>query len=300
MSDENPLIESQVQMDFNRARLWANLKATIARLSGLPSQLLSFEEVREKLHIGGPIYRGVQQVPVEKILGSVDRYRDFDRAFLPLSHRFGERWRSVNRAFYQDVSLPPVLLYQVDQVYFVVDGHHRVSVAREHGQLYIDAEVRECQVSVPVSADIKPEDLVVLGQQAEFYRRTDIQRLRPDHNIEVTVLGGYDRMLEHIAVHRYFLGLDWAREISSEEAVTHWFDEVYTQIVATLSQNDILSAFPGRTFGDLYLWVLDHQHFLVEQTESQLSPPQQAAEAFVELVQKEVVAPRKKPKPKSE
>jgi hypothetical protein len=85
---------------------------------------------------------------VEQILGSLNRYHEFDRVFLPASDKLAQRWQSVNRAFYEEISLPPVVLYKVGQVYFVVDGHHRVSVAREQGQIYIEAEVRECATRV--------------------------------------------------------------------------------------------------------------------------------------------------------
>lgn len=286
MSDPHPFTDTRVRLDFSRARLMASLRATLATLRGETNQLLTFDEVREKLRVGGPIYRGIQQVPLSKIVGSVDRYHDFDRAFLPLNDRLADRWRSINRAFYQDVSLPPVLLYKVDDAYFVVDGHHRVSVAREHGQTYIDADVRQCSVSVPVGANVTADDLISLGQQVEFYERTHINQLRPNNNILVTVLGGYDRMLEHIAVHRYFMGLDFNRDISTEEAVSHWYDQVYATIVTVLDRNHVSQAFPRRTLSDVYLWVLDHQHFLAaEHGPEHLATPEQAAETFVELVQ---------------
>jgi len=73
------------------------------------------------------------------------------------------RWQRVDRAFYEDVSLPPVVLYKVGKVYFVVDGHHRVSVAREKGQEFIDAEVRECSTKINITPDLRPEDLQILA-----------------------------------------------------------------------------------------------------------------------------------------
>jgi hypothetical protein len=220
-------------------------------------------------------------VPISRIIGSVDRYRDFDRAFLPRQDFMAERWQKVSRAWYQDISLPPILLYQVGDVYFVVDGHHRVSVAREKGQTEIDAEVRECAVRVPVSPDLRPDDLEILGAQVEFLERTGLDRLRPAAGVEVTILGGYDRMLEHIAVHRYFMGLDFQRDVPEDEAVNHWYDTVYQPIVAVIREADILKAFPGRTEADLYLWVLDHRHYLVAQGQADLVEPVRAAEEFL-------------------
>ena len=134
--------------DFVAARARAFFRSLLAALSGHPSRLLAFEEVREALHLGGPVYKGVQVVPLDKVVGSVDRYRDFDRLFLPTQSHTQDRWRRINSAWYHDHSLPPVVLYKVGEVYFVVDGNHRVSVARAQGQKFIDAEVRECAARV--------------------------------------------------------------------------------------------------------------------------------------------------------
>lgn len=280
MSD-SPDLNWRTQADFAAARVKAFFRSILTFLTGQRNDLLAYDDVREKLRVGGPIYRGVQTVPIAQILGSVDRYRDFDRAFLPRLDFMAERWQKVSRAWYQDISLPPILLYKVGDVYFVVDGHHRVSVARERGQADIDAEVRECAVRVPVTADLRPEDLVILGAQVEFLERTGLDRVRPGAGVEVTILGGYDRMLEHIAVHRYFMGLEWQRDVPEAEAVGHWFDTVYGPIVSVIREAEILKAFPGRTEADLYLWVLDHRHYLVEKGQAGLVEPGQAAEEFV-------------------
>jgi hypothetical protein len=219
---------------------------------------------------------------VDQIAGSLNRYHEFDRVFLPASDKLAERWQSVNRAFYADVSLPPVVLYKVGQVYFVVDGHHRVSVAREQGQLYIEAEVRECATRVNITPELKPEDLQILGSKVNFLERTSLDSLRPDANIKVTIPDGFDRILEHIAVHRYFMGLDLKRDISEEEAVTHWYDNVYMPIVKVIRETNILKEFPDKTEADLYLWVLDHQHYLEEEEGVPLQPPEDAARTFVD------------------
>ena len=253
-----------------------------AALSGQPNRLLSYDEIKEKLHIGGPIYRGVQTVRVEQIAGSLNRYHQFDREFLPTQDDTSSRWMSVNRAFYQDVSLPPVVLYKVGQVYFVVDGHHRVSVAREQNQEFIDAEVRECATRVNITPDIKLEDLEILEDKVHFLERTALDYLRPGANIKLTVPDGFERILEHIAVHRYFMGLDLKRDITEQEAVTHWYDTVYLPIVEVIRESGVLEDFPGKTEGDLYLWVLDHQHYLAQTEGQPLQSPAEAARDFIE------------------
>lgn len=272
----------QARQDFQRARFKAFMNRVWGTLRGQPTMLLSYDEIKEKLRIGGPIYRGVQTVRVDQIAGSLNRYHEFDRVFLPASDKLAERWQRVNRAFYEEISLPPVVLYKVGQVYFVVDGHHRVSVARGKGQIYIDAEVRECATRVNITADIKLDDLEILGTKVNFLERTSLDDLRPDSNIKVTIPDGFERMLEHIAVHHYFMGLDWKRDISEQEAVMHWYDNVYMPIVKVIRDTEILKEFPGRTEGDLYLWVLDHQHYLEAEQGMPLQAPEDAARKFVD------------------
>src|SRR5215217_4245784 len=190
MSDH---LSDQARSDFQRARFKAFMNRVWGALSGQPSSLLSYDEIKEKLHVGGPIYRGMQTVRVDQIAGSLNRYHEFDRVFLPKSDDLAQRWQSVNRAFYQEISLPPVVLYKVGEVYFVVDGHHRVSVARRQGQLYIEAEVRECATRVNITPNIRTEDLEILGNKVNFLERTSIDDLIPEVNIKLTIPDGFDR-----------------------------------------------------------------------------------------------------------
>ncbi|HSG42030.1 MAG TPA: hypothetical protein VLA72_02640 [Anaerolineales bacterium] len=279
MDDE---FANQARADFQRSLFKAFTNRVWATLSGQPTTLLSYDEIKEKLHIGGPIYRGVQTVRVDQIAGSLNRYHEFDRVFLPASEKLADRWQSVNRAFYQDISLPPVVLYKVGDVYFVVDGHHRVSVARRQGQIDIDAEVRECATRVNITADIKPEDLEILEDKVNFLERTSLDSLLPEADIKLTIPDGFERMLEHIAVHRYFMGLDLQRDISEEEAIKHWYENVYMPVINVIREMDIIKEFPKKTEGDLYLWVLDHQHYLQSEEGLPLQPPQDAARIFFE------------------
>ncbi len=289
MSDN---LNERARADFSRARFKAFLNRVRSVVSRRPTTLLSYDDVKSALHIGGPVYRGVQTVRVEDIVGSLNRYHQFDRAFLPMEDRIGSRWQSVDRAFYQEISLPPVLLYKVGQVYFVVDGHHRVSVAREQGQEFIEADVRECSTKVNITPDLMPEDLVILGEKVHFLERTHLDELRPESRVRLTIPDGFDRMLQHIAVHRYFMGLDLKRDVSEEEAITHWYDKVYSPIVKVIRKSKILEEFPGKTEADLYLWVLDHQTYLVEEEGQALQPPEAAARGFVDMNDEDEISRR--------
>lgn len=278
MSD---IINERVRADFQRARFKSFINQAFALISGKKNNLLSYDEIKETLKIGGPIYRGVKTVKLSQIVGSLNRYHEFDSAFLPKEDELATRWQKVDRAFYEDIHLPPIVLYKVGEIYFVVDGHHRVSVAREQGQEFIEAEVRECATRINITSGIKPEDLEILGSKINFLERTAIDKVRPDVNIYLNIPDGFDRMLEHIAVHRYFMGLDLKRDISEEEAITHWYDTVYMPIIKVIRQNDVLKDFPNKSEGDLYLWILDHQHYLAEAFGQPLLPPKEAAKKFI-------------------
>jgi hypothetical protein len=138
-------VDEQVDKDFHRA-LW---RATLHRLRDRVlrrsprDHVLSFEEARSALKRWSQAYRGMRTVEVEKIVGSVGRCRDFDSSFLPVKVSMSGRWGRVDRAYHQGVELPAVSLYKMGDEYFVVDGNHRVSVARYHGVAAIDAEVVE-------------------------------------------------------------------------------------------------------------------------------------------------------------
>lgn len=278
-------LHTRAKADFSKARFKAFINQIMSVVSGKRTTLLSYDEIKEKLHIGGPVYRGIQTIRVDQIAGSLNRYHEFDDAFLPKEDTLGKRWESVDRAFYQEVNLPPIVLYKVGQVYFVVDGHHRVSVAKEQGQIYIEAEVRECATRVNLTADIRPEDLEILGSKVKFLERTRLDEIIPKANIKLTIPDGFERMLVHIAVHRYFMGIDLKRDISEEEAVKHWYEKVYKPIVKVIRKSGILEEFPDKTESDLYLWVLDHQKYLSEKG-LPLQSPEDAAHAFMKKKRK--------------
>jgi hypothetical protein len=261
-SNYSDTFASRAEGDYGRVRRRAWWRDAVARLSGQQNQLLSYEAVKRSLKLGGPIYRGVKTVPVAQIVGSVDRYRDFDNVFLPKQDSTANRWKSIARAFYSEVGLPPVRLYKVGDAYFVMDGHHRVSVAREQGIDFIDAEVQEVVSRVPVSAGLKAEDLKILHEYRRFLERTHLDEIRPGQHIRFTVAGGYQQIVEHIATHRHYMQLEQQREVSDAEAVADWYDHVYLPVVEVIRANNVLADFPGRTEADLYLWIVEHLYFL--------------------------------------
>ena len=264
-------LSSAIQ-DFRHARSQGEMRELLARLTGSSQQLLSYDEVRQKLRLQGGVERGLKDIPLGAIVGSVGRYIDFTRDFLPRGEVSPERWARVKMAASGLIGLPPIDVYQIGEVYFVLDGNHRVSVAREMGATQIQAYVTEVTTRVPLTPDIQPDDLILKAEYILFLEQTDLDRLRPQANLEVTVPGRYETLLEHIEMHRYYMGLDLQRDIPYPEAVGHWYDSVYQPVVEAIHNQGILRHFPGRTETDLYLWISQHRAQLEEQYELAVRP----------------------------
>ena len=147
-------LEEQVDREFTAARHRARMRRFLARLRRKPAMgtLLSFEDQRRSLRAYGGICRGRTTVEISRIVGSAGKHDYFDEGFMPLRALSRERWKSIDRAFRLGHKLPPVTLYKLGKLYFVKDGHHRVSVARLHGAEWIDAEVTEFRSSADRSA----------------------------------------------------------------------------------------------------------------------------------------------------
>lgn len=254
--------QHQIQEDWANARRKAFIEGIKDWITARPRELVPFNELQSRLNVRNRVYRGTQQVPLSKIIGSEGRYADFDRRFLPRRTKTQDRWKSVDLARYSDVPLPPVELYKVGQVYFVKDGNHRVSVARERGQNEIDAFVTELEVDVPLDERLSVRDLLLKEEYSDFLEWTQLHRLRPQQRIELSALGGYLELIQHINAHRQHLVQERGHEVSTEEAVASWYDNVYMPLVELIRQHYILEQFPGRTEADLYAWIMKHRDAL--------------------------------------
>lgn len=256
---------STAKSDFRRARGRAALQSILAKITGGNSELLSYEDVRRKVRASGVVSRTVQEVPLDAIVGSVGRYQDFTRTFLPKQDSDQDRWARVKVATAGMTGLPPVELYQIGEAYFVADGHHRISVARAVGSTLIQAYVTEVRSKVPLEVDSSPDDLLLKAEEAEFLTRTNLDEMYPDIDLRVTCPGRYHTLIEHIDVHRHYMGLEQQREIPYPEAVSHWYEHVYLPTVRIINEQGILHDFPERTEADLYVWIGRHRADLEEQ-----------------------------------
>ena len=240
------------------------------------NKLLPYDKIRRSLPVHGQHDIGMRQIELDKIVGSVGRYLDFDRAFLPRRTNTRNRWESVDRAHLQDITLPPIEVYKVGSVYFVKDGNHRASVARERGQAFIDAFVIEIDVAFPIDENTRIEEMIRKTELEEFEQKTQIRTVRPLADIWFTVVGGSAKVLEHIDVHRWYMGEKRKADVPYAEAVANWYDEVYLPLVNVIRHYKILEGFPRRTEADLYLWIIEHLYYLRQEYQSEVSLEQAA------------------------
>jgi hypothetical protein len=259
--DGAPPLEKAVN-DFREARRKAALESIMGTLLGKQTHLLSYDLVREKLRAIESARHDLGEIPLNKIVGSVNRYTDFSRSFLPRNESDQERWARVRQGVETLRGLPPIEVYKVGEVYFVLDGHHRVSVAREMGMETIEGYIVPVYTRVPLSPGDSPDDLIIKAEFTDFLTRTRIDDLRPETNLLVTAPGQYQKLLEHIAVHQYFMGQKRNDAVPEEEAITDWHDTVYEPVARMIRERNLLRDFPNRTETDLYLWIMDYRHQL--------------------------------------
>ena len=244
--------------DFDAARFRAFRRAIQATLTGRARRMLSLDTVLEAAGAEGRSFGGVREIPLDKIAGSAAptaKAGDFDPRFLPVTRRLRDRWMRIYQAMVEGDELPPIDVYKVGEGYYVIDGHHRVSVARNLGRDVINARVIEVQTRAPLGSDVNAAELLRAAEYASFLDTTQLHRLRPDARLECSRLGRYDEILRHILGHKYFLGLKAGHEVSLPEAAASWYDKVYSPVAEVIRKYNVLERLPGWTEADLYVEI---------------------------------------------
>ena len=264
---------TQAIQRFRDAHMQAFFQDWRNRIRGIDKDLLSYEEVRKALRAQEMgLTTHLEEVPLDKIIGSVGRYQDFNAAFLPRNEALQERWARVDAAREGLVGLPPVELLKVGDLYFVKDGNHRVSVARAHGEKTIEAFVTPVETPYPVEAESAEalRQWLVDVASTQFLRRTGLDHADLPVPIHLTEPGRYRDLDEQIAVHRWYLGEARGAEVPYQEAARSWYENVYLPLAKAIESSKLLKEFPGRTVTDLYLWLCRHREELKEQYHLQL------------------------------
>jgi len=261
MRGDSGLLDVQSVQDFRAARLQASVEMMRAALVGKSADLLSYEDVREKLQAKETNQRKLKNIPLDAIVGSVGRYSDFTRSFFPRQEKDESRWSRVRMQVVGSEGLPPIEAYQLGDVYFVIDGNHRVSVARSLDATHIEGYVTQVHASVPLSADVDARELIIAERHAAFLKSTGLQRTFPDIDLTMSEAGNYRILDERIRAHQQWMGAGF----SYQDAAVSWYKKVYRRVVQIIRQRGLLRDFPNRTEADLYAWIMQHRQELADE-----------------------------------
>lgn len=253
--------QSMARSDFGKLRTRETFMRILSLLKTRRDEMLSLGDVRSLIRPDSETYKGMRTIPIDLIVGSEGRYKDFNRAFLPRHDKLMRRWISVDVAHYQDVALPPIKVFEIGGVYFVRDGNHRVSVAKAKGAAFIDAEVISLSSEVPITPDMSRDELkraVIDFEEARFSEATGLDRRHPEYRIRFIEVGRYDELLAHIREHKWYMNLKHSAEIPFEDAAESWYTKVFFPIVEITRETNLLARFPQSTEADLYVYVGRH------------------------------------------
>ena len=268
--------------DFDAARFRAFTRSVSSILTRRARRLQSIEPVLEAAGLEGRSFGGVQEIPLDRVVGSAappSKTGDFDPGFLPVNRRLRDRWTRIYQAMVEGDELPPIDVYKVGDEYYVIDGHHRVSVARSLGRATITARVVEVKTRAPLGRRRDAAALLRAAEYAAFLETTQLHRTRPEARLECSRLGRYDEILKHILGHGYFLGLELGRPVPLPEAAASWYDHVYKPVAAAIRKHKVLEQLPGWTEADLYVEIT--RRWLKMSQVGEASGPDPAVEALL-------------------
>ncbi len=207
----------------------------------------SFNDQPEKQEDVEFIDHGIKTIDLGKIIGSVGKYYDFDSKFRPKKHVSDKRFAEIKRAMRVGKPLPPVKLYQIRNDYYVFDGNHRVSAAKELGQFEIRANVVEL-----LSSQNTMENLLYI-ERKKFYENTDLPE-----KIDVTEVGKYRFLEKQIKKHQKHLINISGKEADFKKASKDWYDTIYIPLTSIITNGKLLKYFPRRSVADLYNYISYH------------------------------------------
>ncbi len=213
-----------------------------------PQTAKSFKDDQQKESAFETIDRGIRWVPLNQIIGSVGRYKDFDAKFRPRHHMVTERYGLIKQALRQGRTLPPVKLYQIKDKFYALDGNHRIAAAKELNHTDIRASI------VEFIAARKTLENILYYQRAQFTEKTGLP-----YNIKLTEVGQYEYLLDQISVHRAHLEASAPEPIGFGQAAQDWYETIYRPLLSIIRNGNLIHMFPNRTLDDLYTYISYHQ-----------------------------------------
>ena len=211
--------------------------------------LKSFTEIQKEENAYNSVNLGIKEIPLDKIVGSVEKYSYFDKNFVPKNDIVKQRWINIYVGYMMDSMLPPVILYKIKDDYYVYDGNHRVSVAKFLNFASIEAEVEEF---LPTK-DTK--DKVIYREHMFFEKETGIEEIILSEPIK------YKYLREEIESYTALLSKRRNRDFNLREGAEKWYKEVFLPIKGLLEENNIAKS-QKKNISDIFMFLLDHKYYL--------------------------------------
>jgi hypothetical protein len=254
---------ADAQNDFSRARRARQLADIARRLRREPNDvaaILPFEEVVDALGRRGQVDRGLQVVQLDDIVGTVDRAADFDRGFRPTTVRLRSRWERIAAAQRRGEAMPPVSLFQIGELYFVRDGHHRVSVAKSQGRKDIDAYVTEVMTRLELGRELRVSELPLKDHERLFRERVP---LRPDQREKIRLSDSWDfgMLAEMVEAWGFRMMQERGHFADRAEVAQRWFNEEYEPVVAMLLEGELIEG--SETEAEAYMRLAGQRYLLL-------------------------------------
>ena len=219
---------------------------------GGETDLLDLEDVERRLRPFTRRYLGVRAVPVEHVVGTDSRRGAFTRRF-EARHRFSrDRLRSLESAF-PDGGFPPIVAVKLGETYFVIDGHHRVALARRHGALTIDADITELVTRVPLPPGADMLEVVLRELERVFLEESGLAEARPDVRLSASRPALYLEVLENLQVHGYHLMREQGRVLGNAEIAADWYDRIFAPVIRAIDRDRLSKDYRDAPPVDLFL-----------------------------------------------
>lgn len=241
--------------NFSSARFRSFFQWVYSKLSKDDDCLPSLNDVIDITKAKNERYIGIREIPVENIIGSEGRYEEFNKNFFPKSDTLRPRWTAIDRIVEENRPLPPISVYKIDDYYFVRDGNHRVSVAKSRKMKYIDAEITEYEIDVPLTKDLTVGDRFKIQEHINFLEATGLNQLGKGFDIKLTRPKSYRLLLNIIQHFAKPLEDCLEKSMTFKEVAKEWYHRIFLPFAEGAYLDDLLARFPNRTTGDLYVWT---------------------------------------------
>jgi hypothetical protein len=247
---------ADAQDDFLRARRREALRRLSRRFERSTRDvdvILPFDDVVSALGRVEEHHAGVQTIPLDSIVGTVDRAGGgVDRASRPTTSRVRTRWERIAGAMRRGEPLPPISVYRVGDVHFVRDGHHRVSVARALGRDDIQASVTEVVTRVGAGRSLRLSDLPQKSHERLFRERVPLPR-EARARVRLTDPWRYGDLAEGVEAWAFRAMQDRGDFMDRETAARTWYEHEFLPVVEMIDQAQLRR--PGATDADAFLEV---------------------------------------------